>query len=86
VADDEVVSKIGRVTGRIAPGTIGEVVIPIRGGRETYYGYAFETGDVIEVDTEVIVVEHIGPRSVKVVPFAAEEGAGSPWSQSLSQD
>jgi hypothetical protein len=62
VADHEVESKVGEVTGRIAPGTIGEVMIPIRGGREAFHAYAAEPDDVIEVGTEVLVVERVGAR------------------------
>jgi hypothetical protein len=69
VADHGVESKVGEVTGRIAPGTIGEVMIPIRGGREAFHAYAIEAGQVIEVGTQIVVIERVGPRSVKVMPF-----------------
>jgi hypothetical protein len=68
MADDGLVAKIARVTARIAPATTGEVVVPAGGG-QTYYAYAFDADAQIEVDTEVMVVEHIGPRAVKVVPL-----------------
>ena len=67
---DPVESQIGRVTGRIAPGEIGEVRIPYRGGTETFHAYSWEDGEVIEVGTEVVVIERVGPRTVKVSPFA----------------
>jgi hypothetical protein len=70
VMNDEVVSKIGRVTGRIAPGIIGEVRIPYGGGTETFNAHAWDDGDVIEVGTEIIVIDRIGPRTVKVSPFS----------------
>ena len=38
-ADHEVVGKTGRVTGRVAPGTVGEVMIAVRGGTEAFYAY-----------------------------------------------
>ena len=66
---DRVESQIGRVTGRIAPGTIGEVRIPYQGGTETFHAYAWEEGQVIELGTEVVVIERVGPRTVKVIPF-----------------
>ena len=34
MADQKVVGKMGRVTGRIGPDRLGEVMIPIRGGTE----------------------------------------------------
>jgi hypothetical protein len=69
VTDHAVESKLGEVTGRIAPGTIGEVVIPIRGGQEAFHAYAVDPEQVIEVGTEIVVVERTGPRSLKVMPF-----------------
>jgi hypothetical protein len=66
---DQIESQIGRVTGRIAPDTIGEVRLPYKGGSETFYAYSWEAGEAIEVGTEIVVVEQIGPRSVKVSPF-----------------
>jgi hypothetical protein len=65
----DVESAIGRVTGRIAPGTLGEVRIPFGGGTETFHAYAWEDDQVIEVGTEIVVVESVGPRTVKVSPF-----------------
>jgi hypothetical protein len=85
VADHEVESKVGELTGRIAPGTIGEVIIPIRGGTEAFHAYAAHPDEVIEVGTQVLVVERVGPRSVKVVPFSYEEGAPSQWSLQQSR-
>ena len=70
---DAVESEIGRVTGRIAPGTIGEVRIPYKGGTETFHAYASDDGQVIEVGTEIVVIERVGPRSVKVMPFSYEQ-------------
>jgi hypothetical protein len=66
---DRVESKIGRVTGRIAPGTIGEVRLPYNGGTETFNAYAWDDGQVIEVGTEIVVIDRVGPRTVKVSPF-----------------
>ena len=39
------VGKIGRVTGKIAPGVIGEVMVPVRGGTEAFHAYATEGDD-----------------------------------------
>jgi hypothetical protein len=66
---DRVESAIGRVTARIAPGMIGEVRIPYQGGTETFHAYAWEDGQEIDVGTEIVVIERVGPRSVKVFPF-----------------
>lgn len=69
IADHEVIAKVGRVTGRVAPGEVGEVVIPIRGAAETFYAYAADEGDVIEVGTRVVVIDHEEPRTVIVTPY-----------------
>ncbi len=68
-ADHAVIAKVGRVTGRIAPGSIGEVVIPIRGGSEAFNAYALDGALVIEVGTRVLIVEQDSPRSVRVEPY-----------------
>jgi hypothetical protein len=70
---DHVESEIGRVTGRVAPGVIGEVRIPYQGGSETFHAYAWEEGVTIEVGTEIVVIERIGPRTVKVAALQEEE-------------
>jgi hypothetical protein len=66
---DELESQIGRVTARIGPGTIGEVRLPYKGGTETFHAYAGEDGQVIEIGTEIVVIQRIGPRTVKVTPY-----------------
>jgi hypothetical protein len=70
---DAVESKIGRVTGRIGPGTVGEVRLPYRGGTETFHAHAVDDGQVIEVGTEIVVVDRVGPRTVTVMPFSYGE-------------
>jgi hypothetical protein len=67
--DDNVLAKIGRVTGRIAPGTVGEVMLPVRGGSEAFSAYAVEPEAVIAVGARVIVVEFEPPRTVSVQPY-----------------
>jgi hypothetical protein len=61
--------KIGRVTGRIAPGKLGEVMVPIRGGTEAFHAYASDGDDTIAVGTRVVVVEYLPPRTVVVTPM-----------------
>lgn len=56
------------MTGRVAPGQIGEVVIPIRGGSESFHAHAAENGEVIEAGTRVVVIEFEAPRTVRVAP------------------
>jgi hypothetical protein len=65
-SDHNVVGKIGRLTGQIDPGRMGEVMIPIRGGSEAFYAYAVDPEESIPRGTRVVVVEHEPPRTVVV--------------------
>ena len=68
MADHRIEGKIGRVTGRITHGRIGEVMIPVRGGTEAFHAYGADDGD-IERGTRVVVVEYHPPRTVIVTPM-----------------
>lgn len=63
----------GRVTGEVKPGSIGEVVIRIRGGSETFYAYALNEGETIPIGSNVLVVTYVPPREVHVVPWVENE-------------
>ena len=56
----------GRVTGRIGPGLVGEVMVRVRGGAEAFIAYAIEPGERIPVGTQVVVMEYHAPRTVYV--------------------
>jgi hypothetical protein len=64
---DNLVGKIGRVTGRITPGELGEVSISIRGGTTAYHAYASLAGEQFAVGTQVVVAEFAPPQTVYVV-------------------
>jgi hypothetical protein len=66
VADHVMVGKIGRVSGTVAPGRLGEVMIPVRGGTEAFNAYAADADDVLAVGTRVVVVDYHPPRTVTV--------------------
>jgi hypothetical protein len=66
LADQQVIGKVGRVTGKIAPGHIGEVMVPIRGGSEAFHAYATDSNDTIPPGTRVVVIEYFPPRTVVV--------------------
>ena len=68
--DHQVVAKVGRVTGAIEPGRMGEVMIPIRGGSEAFYAYATDAAEDIPTGTRVVVVEYDPPRTVHVSRLA----------------
>jgi hypothetical protein len=64
-----VIGRTGRVTGRIAPGTVGEVTLQIRGGSEAFYAYASDPRVIIEKGVKVKVDDHQPPLVVYVSPL-----------------
>ncbi len=64
--DQEVVGRVGRVTGTIAPGRLGEVMVAIRGGSEAFHAYAVDPKEAIPKGTRIFVVEYFPPRTVVV--------------------
>lgn len=63
------VGKVGRVTGRIAPGVLGEVMVSVRGGTEHFHAYAADNDTIIDKGTSIVVVEYFPPRTVVVTPM-----------------
>jgi hypothetical protein len=41
------VGKVGRVTGTVAKGTVGEVMLPVAGGVEAFYAYPADESESI---------------------------------------
>lgn len=70
--DVSVVGLLGRVTGTVGPGLVGEVIVRIRGGAEHFLAYAADAEEHIRTGTVVLVVEHLPPRTVYVT--AAYDG------------
>lgn len=64
--DDDVIGKIGRVTGTIAPNKVGEVMVPVRGGSEAFHAYAHARASTIERGERVVVIEYHPPRTIVV--------------------
>ncbi|WP_433249214.1 hypothetical protein ACQPYK_01975 [Streptosporangium sp. CA-135522] len=60
------VGKQGRVTGRIGPGLVGEVMVAVRGGVEAFYAYATLPDEEILTGSIVVVVDYFPPRTVYV--------------------
>ena len=60
------VGKQGRVTGRIGPGLVGEVMVEVRGGAEAFYAYPQIPDEQFPVGALVVVVEYMPPRTVYV--------------------
>jgi hypothetical protein len=63
------IGKVGRVTGTIARGRLGEVMVPVRGGTEHFHAYASDGDDTIARGTRIVVVEYFPPRTVVVTPM-----------------
>jgi hypothetical protein len=82
-----VVGRTGRVTGRVAPGAVGEVVLQIRGGSEAFYAYASVTGAIIERGVKVKVDDYQPPLTVFVSPVEPAPPAPPEYGpRSLIQD
>jgi hypothetical protein len=60
------VGKVGRVTGTVAKGTVGEVMLPVAGGVEAFYAYPADESESIEPGTRVVVMDYEPPRTVTV--------------------
>jgi membrane protein implicated in regulation of membrane protease activity len=66
--DQQMVGKVGRVTGAISPGRIGEVMVAVRGGSEAFHAYSADPEESIGRGTRVVVVDYFPPRTVMVSP------------------
>ncbi|HEX7135176.1 MAG TPA: hypothetical protein VF228_21565 [Iamia sp.] len=69
MADHRMVGKTGRVTGRVGPHRIGEVMVPVRGGTEAFHARPVDDATEIAVGARVVVVEYHPPRTVFVSPL-----------------
>ncbi len=75
------------MTGRVAPGAVGEVTLQIRGGSEAFYPYANVVGVVIEKGVKVTVDDYQPPLTVFVSPVEPERlGTQDTPARSLIQD
>lgn len=64
--DASMVGLMGRVTGTVGPGLVGEVIVRVRGGAEHFLAYPATGSARIERGTVVMVVEYLAPRTVYV--------------------
>lgn len=65
----DVIGQVGRVSGRVANGTIGEIMLPVRGGVEAFYAYPADPEEVIEAGARAVVIDYEPPRTVTVTRF-----------------
>ena len=70
------VGKTGRVSrhGAIRPGRLGEVLVPIRGGVESFLARDADGGG-IAAGAEVVVVDDVAAREVIVTRLYEQEPA-----------
>jgi hypothetical protein len=64
--DHELIGKVGNCTGSIEPGRMGEVMVPIRGGWESYFAYSMDGEDTIPEGCQILVLERKAPRTLIV--------------------
>jgi hypothetical protein len=64
--DRSLTGRIGRVTGRIGPGTIGEVMLPYLGGIMAFHAYPYDKSSGFAVGEEVLVIYYDPPQTVYV--------------------
>lgn len=60
------IGKIGRVTGRIAPGEIGEVMIAVRGGTSAFHAHPADGVTTYRIGERVLVIDFRSPQTVFV--------------------
>jgi hypothetical protein len=70
VADHQLIGKVARVIGTIEPGKLGEIMVSIRGGSESYFAYSGDPSERIEQGARVVVIEQEAPRTVIVSRFS----------------
>ncbi|MFJ4483149.1 hypothetical protein ACIP3D_12445 [Streptomyces longwoodensis] len=64
--DAPMVGLMGRVTGTVGPGLVGEVIVRVRGGAEHFLAHPAPGTGRIEPGTVIMVVEYLPPRTVYV--------------------
>ena len=64
--DHELIGKVGHCTSAIEAGQMGEVMVPVRGGSESFYAYASDPEESIPKGSRVLVLDQSAPRTVTV--------------------
>jgi len=71
-ADRSLTGKMGRVTGEIGPGTIGEVMLPFHGGTTAFYAHPYDGSSIFPIGSRVLVIYYEPPQTVFVVELPEE--------------
>ncbi len=64
--DRSLTGRIGRDSGRVGPGTLGEVMLPFRGGISAFHAHPFDKVCSFAVGEEVLVIYYEPPQTVYV--------------------
>jgi hypothetical protein len=64
--DASMVGLMGRVTGTVGPGLVGEVIVRVRGGAEHFLAHPANGTGRITPGTVVMIMEYLPPRTVYV--------------------
>ncbi|MFI5972129.1 hypothetical protein [Streptomyces sp. NPDC051452] len=64
--DASMIGLMGRVSGTVGPGLVGEVIVRVRGGAEHFLAYPADGTERIQPGTVVMVMEYQPPRTVYV--------------------
>ncbi|HSA49867.1 MAG TPA: hypothetical protein VLH10_07120 [Yinghuangia sp.] len=54
----------GKVTGRVGPRLVGEIMVQVRGGSEAFLAYPVNPGEPFDIGQLVTVVDYQAPRTV----------------------
>lgn len=60
------IGRLGRVSGRVGPGLVGEIMVAVRGGVEAFYAYPQRPDEEIEPGVQVLIVDFLPPRTAYV--------------------
>ncbi|WP_107503863.1 hypothetical protein [Arthrobacter sp. ERGS1:01] len=67
--DRSLTGKVGRVSGLIGPGTVGEVMVPFHGGTNAFHAHPYDKTSSFPVGERVLVMYFEPPNTVYVDPL-----------------
>jgi membrane protein implicated in regulation of membrane protease activity len=71
MVEHRLVGKSATVTGKVGPGTTGEIAVHVRGGTESYFARPADGTEVIDKGTQVVIVSAAAGRTVYVTALGA---------------
>ena len=64
--DRSLTGRIGRVSGHVGPGTVGEVMVPFQGGTRAFFAHPYDGSSDYPVGERVLVMYFEPPQTVYV--------------------